>query len=64
MSANSKPVAALPIPGTGGHQKHYGLRATTTAPQHSQITRWPVSHHNAGVLILSDDEDDEDEDEN
>ncbi|KAF5310881.1 hypothetical protein D9619_007879 [Psilocybe cf. subviscida] len=63
VSANVKPSMAPVISTTSGHQNHHGVRTTTTTTQHFQITRWPGSHRNAGVLILSDEEDEDDDDE-
>jgi len=54
----SQAASILPSPAStsGGNSQ------STTPPQQFQITRWPNSHENAGVLILSDEEDDSDSD--
>lgn len=68
VPANVQPATSLGMAvAANGQQQNYGVRTTTgttTTAQHFQITRWPGSLRNAGVLILSDDEDDdEDEDD-
>jgi len=54
----SQAASVVPSPAstTGGSSQ------STTPPQQFQITRWPNSHQDAGVLILSDEEDDSDSD--
>ena len=52
----SQAASVMPSPAstTGGNSQ------STTPSQQFQITRWPNSHEDAGILILSDEEDDSD----
>ncbi|KIM46771.1 hypothetical protein M413DRAFT_23128 [Hebeloma cylindrosporum] len=55
----SQAVSVVPSPtSTTGSDSQ-----STTPPQQFQITRWPNSHQNAGVLIWSDEDDSEDDDD-
>ena len=47
--------------GTRSHSQASMTTKATTMTHQFQITRWPVSGHNAGVLILSDDDESEDD---
>lgn len=48
----------------GSRTSQLSMTAKATTMTHQfQITRWPVSRHDAGVLILSDDEDEDDGDD-
>ncbi|PPQ83908.1 hypothetical protein CVT26_009093, partial [Gymnopilus dilepis] len=57
-SAVSNDVSAV---GTRSHSQASMTTKATTMTHQFQITRWPVSGHNAGVLILSDDDESEDD---